>query len=118
MSFPNHHLGHIAPEATKQLCHDGLIMGISLHEPTEITDCDSCTYAKMTCKPVPKESCGKRADAPGGEVHTDMWGPLPIKMLGRRSYYITFTDNKMRYTCMYLLSHKSEALKEYIKYEC
>ena len=49
-----------------------------------------CTYAKMTHKPVPKERSGKHANVPGGEVHTDVWGPSPIQTLGGRTYYITF----------------------------
>ena len=68
------HLGHISPDSVQQLCQDKLITGLTLKQVMEITACDSCTYAKMTHKPVPKERSGKHADSPGGEVHTDMWG--------------------------------------------
>src|SRR5882724_7448863 len=57
------HLGHISPDSVQQLCQDKLITGLTLKQGMEITACNSCTYAKMTCKPVPKERSGKRADS-------------------------------------------------------
>jgi len=65
---------------------------------------DSCAYAKMTHKPVPKERSGKHANSPGGEVHTDLWGPCLVKPLGGKQYYISFTDDKNCYMQVYLLT--------------
>jgi len=104
-------LGHISPDAVRLLCKSGIITGITLHLGTEIATCNSCAYAKMTCKPVSKGRSGKHADSPGGDVHTDMWGPSPVKSLGRKQYYISFTDDKACYMWVYLLALKSEALK-------
>src|SRR5882724_6112456 len=110
-------LGHIPPDAVKRLCQHGLITGLTLNLDTELTRCNSCAHAKLTCKPVPKERNGKRADSPGAEVHTDVWGPSPVKSLGGKLYYISFTDDKTRYTCVYLLALKSEAFKAYLSFE-
>src|SRR5882724_9737193 len=110
-------LGHIPPDAVKRLCQHGLITGLTLNLDTELTRCNSCAHAKLTCKPVPKERNGKRADSPGAEVHTDVWGPSPVKSLGGKLYYISFTDDKTRYTRVYLLALKSEAFKAYLSFE-
>ena len=71
----------------------------------------------MTCKPVPKERISKHADSPGGEVHTDVWGPSLVKSLSGKQYYISFTDDKTQYTQVYLLVHKSDALHAYLSFE-
>jgi len=71
----------------------------------------------MTHKPVPKERSGKWTDSPGGEVHTDMWGPSPVKSLGGKKYYISFMDDKTRYMWVYLLALKSKAFIAYLSFE-
>jgi len=111
------HLGHVSPDAIQQLCRDGLITGLALCQGTNITTCDSCTHAKMTCKPVPKERNGKHVDSPGGEIHTDIWGLSPVKSLGGKSYYSSFTDDKTHFMWIYLLALKSDALGAYLSFE-
>jgi len=95
----------------------GIVSGVELSEPSEVTPCDSCMYAKMTCKAIPKEHEGPCVSYFSGEIHSDIWGPSPTKTLGGRSYYISFTDDKTCYTCTYLLTHKSEAFQAYLTFE-
>ena len=80
----------------------------------EIMACNSCTYAKLTHKPAPKERSGKCTDSPWVEIYTDMWGPSPVKSLGGKQYYISFTNDKMHYTHVYLLTLKSEGFQAYL----
>jgi len=68
-------------------------------------------------KPIPKERSGKPANSPGEEIHTDMWGPSPVKLLSGKLYYISFTDDKTCYTCVYLLALKSEGYQAYLSFE-
>src|SRR5882724_9711920 len=68
-----------------------------------VVSCDSCTYAKMTCSPLPKEWTRKHTNKFGSEVHTDKWGPSPVKSLGSKLYYISFTNDKTRYTKLALV---------------
>ena len=60
---------------------------------------------------------GHHVDKFGGKVHTDMWGPSPTKSLGGKPYYISFTDDKTRYTWLYLLTQKSGAFKAYLGFK-
>ena len=59
----------------------------------------------------------ERADAFGGEVHSDLWGKVPVESKGGKHYYITFIDDKTWLTHLYLLAKKDEAAKCYKQYE-
>jgi len=41
----------------------------------------------------------------------------PIKILGNKSYYVSFTDDKTCYTQTYSLALKSDTFEAYLKYE-
>jgi len=74
-------MGHISMDVTRKLVKDGMITGIRL-EYTPIGNtffCSSCVYAKATWKSVPKMREGQRAEAFGGEVHSDLWGKSPVE---------------------------------------
>jgi transposase InsO family protein len=111
-------MGHIAPEAARRLMKEGLVTGVKLDEASEITECDSCEYAKMHRKAVGKEK-GKdsRATKFGEEVHSDVWGPSPISTIHGRFYYVTFIDDNSRLTHIHLLRRKDQAFDAYLIYE-
>jgi len=111
------HLGHISPDAINQLCKNGLITGHTLSHNMEISTYHSCAYTKLTCKTIAKEIIGKGADSPGAEIHTDLWGASPVKSLGGKQYYISFTNKKTCYMCVYLLALKSEGFRAYLSFE-
>ncbi|OJT02864.1 Retrovirus-related Pol polyprotein from transposon TNT 1-94, partial [Trametes pubescens] len=46
-------------------------------------------------------------------MHSDLWGPSRIATIGGRRYYISFTDDKTRFSTLYLLRHKSEAFDSF-----
>lgn len=75
-----------------------------------------CT-AKATWKSIPKEREGKRAKDFGREIHSDLWGPAPVETKQKKHYYITFTDDKTRFTALYLLVKKSDAFEMYLEFE-
>lgn len=43
-------------------------------------------------------------------IFSDLWGPAPVKSSQNFTYYITFVDAYTRFTWIYLLKNKSEAL--------
>ena len=89
-------LGHISPVIAKKLIKDKLVTGVrlALVSSGDPFFCESCVYAKATRKSVPKEAEGNRAKVFAEEVHSDLWGPAPVKTKGKKCYYITFTDDK------------------------
>ena len=88
-------------------------------EPTSDANifCESCIYAKATCKMVPKTREGKRAAESGDEIHTDVWGLAPVESKGGKRYYITYTNDSTRLTNLYLLAKKSDACETYKDYD-
>ena len=54
---------------------------------------------------------GERATELLALVHTDMCGPFDVRAKDGYSYFITFIDDLSRYGYVYLMKHKSEALK-------
>ncbi|KAF9810048.1 hypothetical protein IEO21_07130 [Rhodonia placenta] len=53
----------------------------------------------------------------GEKIHSDLWGAARIATLGARKYYISFTDDKTRYSALYLLRLKSEAFDAFKAFE-
>ena len=106
-------LGHVSADSIRTLIKRGIVTGLQLNDNTPILTCDSCEYAKTTHKAIWKERVAPQADAFGAEIHTDVWGPSPVQSLGGRKYYITFTDDHMRYTRINLLCTKDKALGAY-----
>ena len=106
-------LGHISADSIRDLIRANAATGlhpIDLHSPIS---CDSCEHAKATRKIIRKSTINPRAQAFGDEVHTDVWGPAPVKTIGGRRYYITFTDDHSRFTKIELLRTKDEAFAAY-----
>lgn len=112
-------MGHISPEVAKQLVTQGFVTSVKLEKSKSNKPffCKSCVYAKATRKPIQKICEGERASEFGGKVHTDLWGPAPVTTKGGRRYYITFTDNKFRFTNVDFLQCKSKVFEAYKMYE-
>ena len=98
-------MGHISPENARKLISQGLVTGVllDLTDPVKPLFCESCVYAKSGHRPILKVREGEHAMVFGGEIHSDLWGPAPVKSRGGKRYYITFTDDKTRLTHLYLL---------------
>ena len=91
-----------------------MITGVWLeYLPTKNFFCASCVYAKATQKPAPKV----REQQGRGEVHSDLWGKVPVESKGGKKYYVTFIDDKTCLTHLYLLKSKDETEKVCKQYE-
>jgi transposase InsO family protein len=110
-------MGHIAPEVAKALVSKGIVEGFKLDESSKMLSCDSCEYGKAHRKPIKKERQAPRASNIGDEIHSDVWGPSPVKTIGGREYYSAYTDDNSRFSRLYLLRAKSETFEAYKAYE-
>ena len=76
-------MGHISPTVARHLAENGLVSGLKFDLlKDKPTFCEACVYVKATRKPVAKKHVGEHAMEFSAEVHTDVWGPAPIKMIG------------------------------------
>jgi hypothetical protein len=101
-------LGHISFDAIRALFHANSIAGVRLVDHSLSSLCNSCEHAKMTRKAIRKEHEAAPAQAFGEEIHTDVWGPSPNQSLGGHKYYVTFTDDYLRYTKVDILRTKDD----------
>jgi hypothetical protein len=85
-------MGHIAFDAARDLVRRGLVEGLELDESSQPGSCDSCEYAKATRKPIRRERIVPQAENFGDEIHTDLWGPSPVKSIGGCEYVERITN--------------------------
>ena len=100
-------MAHIAPETIKKMVSKGVIQGVEIDSTAEIQQCNSCEYAKATQKLIQRTREGPRASKFGDEIHSDVWGPSPIQTPGHKEYYVSFTDDHIRWTHLQLLATKN-----------
>jgi gag-polypeptide of LTR copia-type/Pol polyprotein, beta-barrel domain/GAG-pre-integrase domain len=72
-------LGHISVASARKLVENGAIKGIKLDPNAPDTDCDACILARATRLPVPKPRISVPAQNFGDIIHTDVWGPAPVR---------------------------------------
>jgi hypothetical protein len=110
-------LGHVSHEQAKLLVAKGLVDGINLEAGSTPSTCESCEWAKGTRKAITKVQDGERCAVVGDKIHSDLWGPSPVETIGRKRYYVSFTDDFSRYTNIYFLQTKDETFGSYCVYE-
>lgn len=70
--------------------------------------CEACQLGKS--KHLPFSNSTSHAIHPFDLVHSDLWGPTPIQSTGGCRYYINFIDDFSRFTWIYPLKQKSDAV--------
>jgi transposase InsO family protein len=87
-----------------RLVREGLLGPLT---KVNLPTCEHCLAGKSTRKPFGK---GIRATIPLELIHSDVCGPMNVRVRHGASYFITFIDDFTRYGHVYLVSHKSKAL--------
>ena len=95
----------------------GAIEGIELDKSSQLQSCNSCEYAKATQKPIRKIREMPQALEFGEEINSDLWGPSPVQMPGKKEYYASFLDNHMQWTHIKLLHTKDKVFNTYTDFE-
>ena len=106
-------LAHVNVDGIKQMVSKKVVDGISVNVKQDVGICESCVYGKSTRAPMPKQG-GDRSKDILDLVHSDIAGPIQVPSLGGSRYFITFTDDRSKYTCEYTMKKRSQAL-EYFK---
>lgn len=69
----------------------------------------------MTRLPFPKES-GTKSTSVLDLIHSDVCGPMQTTTAQGKRYILTFIDDFSKYTTIYLLKEKSEAIEKFKKF--
>jgi len=77
--------------------------------------CEPCILGKNT-RTISRQTA-ERSSQPLQLVHSDLSGKFTTPSIGGSNYYITFVDDYSRFTSIYFLKNKSDALGAFIKYK-
>lgn len=77
--------------------------------------CSACQYGKSHKLPFPRYE--SQASKPLQLIHTDLWRLAPHVSKNGFKYYIIFVDDYSRFTWIYPLTNKSEALPIFIQFK-
>ncbi|RVX04841.1 Retrovirus-related Pol polyprotein from transposon RE1 [Vitis vinifera] len=100
----HHRLGHAATDIVTRIMHN---CNVSCGK-YKATVCSSCQLAKSHRLPTHLSSF--HASKPLELVYTDIWGPASVTSTSGAKYFILFVDDYSRYTWLYLLQSKDQAL--------
>jgi hypothetical protein len=77
--------------------------------------CKGCTQGKYMKKPFP--SSDSKAKGALDIVHSDLYGPFSTTSLSMYVYYVSFIDDFLRKTWVYLLKAKSEVFNKFKEFK-
>jgi len=95
-------MGHISPTVARSMIEKGMVEGVNWMSQVRLGRVTPASMGKRTGTNW-EDSRDVEAKNIGEEVHSDVWGPSPVKTINGREYYVTFTDDHSRYTHLYLL---------------
>ena len=101
-------LGHISLNRIKRLIQDGSMGPLDMDK---IPQCKSCLEDKMTRRSFKTKDlkASKLLDL----VHIVVCRLMMVHARGGFEYFITFTNDYLRYRYVYLMQHKSEAFMKF-----
>lgn len=104
-------LGHINQQRINHMINHNLATGMHAKtSPPHI--CDSCMKGKQARTTFPKMA-STVTTRPLQLVHTNLCGPFLVPSLAKNRYFITFIDDFSRFSWVYFLQHKSEAILKF-----
>jgi transposase InsO family protein len=104
-------MGHLSTRSIKYLSNHGLAGGL-LHLEGELKTCEACQKGRQVRENFPKRSI-TRVQVPLEVVHSNLCGPMPTTSLSGSRYFVTFTDNFIRYMWIYFMKNKSQTLEKF-----
>uniref|UniRef100_A0A803Q9W1 Integrase catalytic domain-containing protein n=1 Tax=Cannabis sativa TaxID=3483 RepID=A0A803Q9W1_CANSA len=103
-------LGHPSEKIVQTVLKDCNIP--AMNKDFQFSICAACCLGKIHKFPFPKASQTVISE-PLQLVVSDLWGPSHTPSFNGYKYYIHFVDAYSRFTWIYLLKHKSDALKTF-----
>ena len=95
-----------------------LICGIKLSQKElSITPplCDACMKGKATHASFPASKSGQ-AKSVLDLVHSDLWGPAPVRSIDGTHYVLTFTNDKSQWLWVHFLKFKAKAFQAFVEW--
>ncbi|KAL0269596.1 UNVERIFIED_CONTAM: hypothetical protein PYX00_007274 [Menopon gallinae] len=104
-------LGHLNFADLKKMEKNANENGVRIKKIEENTNCDICIRGKLCRSPFVKDTASKAKLLE--IIHSDVCGPMKTESLGKSKYFVTFTDEKSRWTEVYFIRKKSQVLEKF-----
>ena len=108
--------GHLSRNNLRLLRDQKLVSGMDFQSVKELEFCESCAHGKQKRASFPKGQA-TRASEILEIVHSDVCGPMQGNSLGGSRYFVTFIDDKSRFTAVYFMKTKDQVLEKFKEYE-
>lgn len=116
ISLWHRRLAHRNMADVQKLVREDLVDGMTIQstaKPDPI--CEPCLAGKMHAHPFP--SSEYRASKPLELIHSDVHGPVAVASHSGYKYWVTFTDDCLRFRCVIPLRKKSEAFEAFKRFK-
>ncbi|KAM2961779.1 hypothetical protein FF1_031321 [Malus domestica] len=104
-------LGHPSAEVLAVMLRN---VGQNVNADSSPSVCSSCLSGKMCRQPFPVKET--RASSMFDKVHSDIWGPAPVKSLEGFRYYVSFVDEFSRFVWIFPIINKSDVFSVFVKF--
>ena len=103
--------GHLGEQNLKNLATQRMVQNFDYDPRRSIGFCESCVGGKHHRNQF--NSSTRQTREPLELVHSDVCGKISEKSLGGAEYFLTFTDDKTRYSWVYTLKSKDQVYVQF-----
>ena len=107
--------GHLGEKSLNKLMTENLVEGLDYDPSRRLNFCKECVDGKIHRQKFNKE--GKRSSEVLGLVHSDVCGKTSTDSLSGARYFLTFIDDRSRYTWVYILKTKDEVFEKFLEWK-
>ncbi len=101
--------GHLGEQNLQKIAREELAEKFNYDPSNEIGFCETCVG--------PFSSSTTQTTEVLELVHSDVCGKIQEKSLGGGEYFLTFTDDKSRYTWVYVLKSKDQVFERFLEWK-
>ena len=107
--------GHIGEQKLQRMAKGELVRQLDYNTAKGIGFCETCIGGKHHRTPFDSSKTQSRELLE--LVHSDVCGKISEKSLGGAQYFLTFTDDKSRYSWVYILHSKDQVFDRFLEWK-
>ena len=105
--------GHLGARNLQRLAKYKMVDGFDFEPTREINFCEPCVEGKHHRCQFPT----RRSKEPLCLVHSDVCGKMNTESLSGAEHFLTFIDDKTRYTWVYVLKRKDQVFERFLEWK-
>lgn len=109
-------LGYLNESDLKKPKSEKMVKNLNFNVDESLKDCKIFIQGKQTVRPFPSES-NFQSNYLSSLIYSDLCGPIRVPSYGGSRYFVTFIDDKSRYTEVSFVKTKDEVKNAFLKYK-